>query len=209
MIFRPELAKLIKQGKKTQTRRIATTKICRYAAGKSYAVQPGRGKAAMCRITVTGVRMERLGDLTLKDAKREGFVTTAEFFDYWRALHGSANPDLLVWVFTFALGDHTDAFNLLAARPGAPHGDYVTEPHLAMRDEPEAITRTDAEHYGKLAHARDGQRETSPLREYRDEMADRLTQMRRHLGDHPNESIERSIRRLERELEILDRKLAA
>lgn len=209
MIFRPELAKLIKQGKKTQTRRIATTKTCRYEAGKSYAVQPGRGKEAMCRITIMDVRMERLGDLSLKDAKREGFVTTAEFFAYWRGLHGSANPDLMVWVLSFVQGDHTDELNLLAARPGAPHGDYVSQPHLAMREEPEAISRSDAEKYGKLAHARDGQRETDPLRDYRDEIAERLAQMRDHLEKHPNESIEQTVRRLEQELRVLDRKLAA
>lgn len=159
MIFRPELAKLIKHGRKTMTRRtIHEHGRCRYEPGKSYAVQPGRGKLAICRITIIEVRSERLGDISLKDVKREGFVTTGEFFDYWQALHGSVDHDRMVWVLSFLLGDLTDVPHLLAARPGAPHGDYVSQTHLAMNGEPEAISSTQMETFAKFARARDVQR---------------------------------------------------
>ena len=151
MIFRPELAKLILQGKKTQTRRPMKQATCRYQAGKSYALQPGRGKLAAGRITITEVRQEFLGDLSLKDAKREGFVTTDEFFDYWRGLYGSANPVLRVWVISFQLGDRTDVPRLLAPTAGGFRGDYTSLPYRAMRDAGEALSDAELEKYSGSA----------------------------------------------------------
>jgi hypothetical protein len=88
VIFRPELARSIRQGRKTQTRRpVGTEPVCRYREGKSYAVQPGRGQAAVCRIMVTEVRQERLGDIAFMDARAEGFQTTEDFKAYWIAIH--------------------------------------------------------------------------------------------------------------------------
>lgn len=88
MIFRPELVRLIRQGRKTQTRRpIRADEPCRYREGKDYAVQPGRGQSATCRIHVTSVRQERLGDIPFTDARAEGFPTTEDFKAYWIAIH--------------------------------------------------------------------------------------------------------------------------
>lgn len=209
MIFRPELAKAILQRKKSQTRRIATAKTCRYRAGKSYAVQPGRGKTAVCRITITDVRLEALGAITLKDARKEGFVTTDEFRDYWASLYGRFDPDLLVWVLSFQFGDQTDTPRLLAARPGAPHGDYVSNPHLSLRDEQEAVSAAETERYGKLAHARDSKRMSDPLRKQRDTIARALAEMREQLNRQPSRHVADTVRRMEREMAVLDRKLAA
>jgi hypothetical protein len=135
MIFRPEMVDLIKQGKKRQERR----ETCHVQPGRSYAVQAGR-QPATARITIITVAQQQLGAVTLKDARREGFRNTQEFRDYWRTTHkGYLDPDRYIWVITFILGDHTDQPRLLAARPGAPYGDYVTTSARAMRGEPEAI----------------------------------------------------------------------
>jgi hypothetical protein len=135
MIFKPDMVDLIKQGKKRQERR----ESCRVQPGRSYAVQSSR-QPATARITIITVAQQQLGAVTLKDARREGFRNTQEFRDYWRETHKSyLNPDQYIWVITFILGDHTDQPRLLAARPGAPHGDYVSTPARAMRGEPEAI----------------------------------------------------------------------
>lgn len=131
MIFRPELAKLVLQQRKSQTRRIADGPVCRYEVGKSYAVQPGRGKKAVCRITVTDVHLERLGAISLKDARREGFRTTGEFFDYWRGLHRTVNESLPVWVISFVLGDHSETDRFLDRRV---HRTYTTRPPEAVVD---------------------------------------------------------------------------
>lgn len=88
MIFRPELVRLIRQGRKTQTRRpTRNDEPCRYKRGKSYAVQPGRGKPATCRIYVDHVRQERLGDIAFTDARAEGFPTTDDFKAAWVEIH--------------------------------------------------------------------------------------------------------------------------
>lgn len=123
MIFRPELARLIVRGKKTQTRRplrrppMSEWKVsrktgrrrrrapwrevtidgqafvaCRYEAGRSYAVQPGRTKAADARIVVTSVECQRVGAITFDAARAEGFRTTSEFKAYWTRLY---EPELL------------------------------------------------------------------------------------------------------------------
>ena len=41
--------------------------------GRTYAVQPGRGKPAVARIRITNIRQERLCDITAADARAEGF----------------------------------------------------------------------------------------------------------------------------------------
>lgn len=96
MIFAAEMVRLIAAGKKTATRRLVKgdEPKGRYRAGKSYAVQPGRGKPSSFRILVTDVRQEPVGDLTLADARAEGFRTSDEFKLYWIRLHDKAwaNP---------------------------------------------------------------------------------------------------------------------
>lgn len=60
---------------------------CTVQPGRSYAVQPGRGKHALARIVVTDVRAELVGEITFDDARREGFRTTADFKRTWLELH--------------------------------------------------------------------------------------------------------------------------
>lgn len=107
---------------------------CRYQVGHTYAVQPGRGKPEVTRIRVTDVRVERLGDISVDDARREGFKRKAfgdvdAFFTYWQELHGSLDRDQPVWVISFEL-EHDDTLFLAPARPGRP--DYTRDPRRAL-----------------------------------------------------------------------------
>jgi uncharacterized protein YhfF len=96
MIFKPELARQVARGSKTQTRRRVKSNegTCRYQIGRDYAVQPGRGQKQIARVTISAVRSEPLGEVTLEDARAEGFRTRADFADYWMALYDRDWPIL-------------------------------------------------------------------------------------------------------------------
>jgi hypothetical protein len=100
VIFKPEMVAKILAGEKTVTRRPVKWKIsraaapdlwfpCRYEVGKDYAVQPGRGKKAVARIRIVGVRRGLLAGVDREDARLEGFASVAHFRRYWTTLYGS------------------------------------------------------------------------------------------------------------------------
>jgi hypothetical protein len=131
MLFKPELCALILEGKKTQTRRMCrdgevligaggkgtrlvrdgdtgigvyTTRGVRYGVAKSYALQPGRGKHAVDRITITTIRYcARAGDISEDDARAEGFENAAQFREVYGRLNGAAALDRPCWALTFAV----------------------------------------------------------------------------------------------------------
>lgn len=151
MIFKPELAKLIINGRKTQTRRPIKTAECKYIEGKHYAIQPGRGQKAIDRLLVGSVHRETLGEIDHQSALREGFPGFGEFLEYWANLYGvdigKLNMEQPVWVISFELYRPEnivrigkDRVRLLANQHGRKDaGQYVTNAGAAISREPEAI----------------------------------------------------------------------
>lgn len=109
MIFQHTIDKVL-SGEKTQTRRIVKPgedNVRRYSVysnqpaietvvngdrvvyqiGKDYAVQPGRGKPAVARIRVTGLRREDVRTISDDDVKAEGFSSREEFLYAWVSMH--------------------------------------------------------------------------------------------------------------------------
>jgi hypothetical protein len=118
MIFAHTLHQVI-CGEKQQTRRLvkpdeifdidkqavvkAQSRIM-YKVGKSYAVQPNRGRKAVARILLTGIRKEQLSSITDADAVKEGFRSRDGFLATWHLIHGQdADLNCEVWVFEFEL----------------------------------------------------------------------------------------------------------
>lgn len=158
MIFKPELAHLVVQGKKTATRRIIVAgKPCHYQVGNDYAVQPGRGKHQIGRITLIDIERQELGALSYNDARAEGFRTRADFARYWMRLHerdyspnGATADELLelwlqrhgetpVWVITFERKRTFDV--VLDTRPVFLHRNLglTTDPSRKAAGEPEVL----------------------------------------------------------------------
>ena len=138
MIFKDKLCQKVLDGTKTQTRRLMkdgeyvfvkptgeVVEVCdsnnrlKWHVGNSYAVQPGRGKHAVGRILLKGIRRESVQSISEADAIAEGVSklyyrlsqwqpneATLSFKQLWNNIHPKGkrwedNPD--VWVLDFEL----------------------------------------------------------------------------------------------------------
>lgn len=114
LTFKPDLAELVAVGTKTQTRRLARFdnpqspwwhERCAFQVGGgpggSYAVQPGRGRVAICRVRMLSVVRMPLGALSLADARAEGFDTVSDFEAAWARINRFYLSHALVWRLAF------------------------------------------------------------------------------------------------------------
>jgi hypothetical protein len=102
MIFTKENIELIRQGKKTETRRI--WKKPHVKVGKTYQCRTSRYAKTpedSPYIKITAMRKEKLGEITSESMQREGTNDLPEFKELWGRLHGSWNPDQEVYVVDF------------------------------------------------------------------------------------------------------------
>lgn len=159
MIFRPDHARMILQGRKTQTRRRVRPgeTECRYRQGQSYAVQHDRQKPSIGRLVIVSAAPQQLGDLTLRDAKAEGFRTRRDFLDFWRGLFPTMSLEDPVW----ALLIQPDRDPVRMLHRDSTRG-YTTRRRVALPDEPEAVdhetqVRYSAEGFDRHRAFRDGE----------------------------------------------------
>lgn len=59
-----------------------------YRTGRTYAIQPGRGKPQVARLKLLNISREKVDEISLIDAKEEGFQSIDEFFSIWQFLYG-------------------------------------------------------------------------------------------------------------------------
>jgi hypothetical protein len=106
VIFNAENTAKVMSGRKTETRRPASGRS-RFTVGADYSVQPGRGQHEVARILVTGVRRERLMDITDEGARAEGYSDTVAFMAAWSRIYDGdrekCHPHQPVDVITFEL----------------------------------------------------------------------------------------------------------
>lgn len=56
----------------------------KYVVGKTYAIQPGRGKKAVGRFKLLAIHREWLQDISLEDTLAEGIFQVPEAPDFWK-----------------------------------------------------------------------------------------------------------------------------
>lgn len=159
MIFSAAHARMVLEGRKSQTRRRVRPgeTVCRWVPGRSYAVQHDRCRPAAGRLVVMSVAQQTLADLTLRDARAEGFRTRRDFLDFWRGLFPTMSLEDPVW----ALLIQPDRDPVRMLHRDSTRG-YTTRRRVALPDEPEAVdhetqVRYSAEGFDRHRAFRDGE----------------------------------------------------
>lgn len=100
ILFKEYHAKLILEGKKTQTRRL--WKKPRVKIGNIYKAKTNLySKQHFALLKITGLRKEKLGEISPEDVKKEGYATLGDFIEAWTQIHGLWDPELEVYVIDF------------------------------------------------------------------------------------------------------------
>jgi len=101
MIFSKDHIEKIRDGTKTQTRRLKSN----YKIGRSYAVQPGRGKRAIpdMRIEILDIWQEKLGEISEEDCREEGYNSSDEYREIWAKINKKYEPDQVVYAIKFRM----------------------------------------------------------------------------------------------------------
>lgn len=93
----------------------------RWWTGRTYAVQPGRGKRSLGRRRLLEIRREKLWDISIEDIKAEGvcpivpdnLLFRLEWVSLWNSINnkkGTRHQDNpLVWALTFEKADEAGA----------------------------------------------------------------------------------------------------
>ena len=104
MIFQPYHIYQMKQGVKTETRRV-WKRQCAFA-GRWYPVMRDYKKGHRHDpedgyIRITEVVQQRLGDMTEEAARAEGGYVLSQYKDVWIGINGSWDPEQVVYVVRF------------------------------------------------------------------------------------------------------------
>jgi len=102
MLFKEKHIKLILNGEKTMTRRLPG-KSANYSIGKVYAIRPSRFVKPAGYILIIRKFRQKLGQISARDVKKEGYNSLDEFQAAWIKINGSWRPDEIVTCYEFRL----------------------------------------------------------------------------------------------------------
>lgn len=100
LLWKKHYIPMILSGKKTATRRMKRPTV---KVGGTYHVKSGLFNHLPESIHVDALYQQRLGDMTERDAIKEGADNLHAFVKEWQTLMKTWNPDDVVWVVEFHL----------------------------------------------------------------------------------------------------------
>jgi hypothetical protein len=68
-----------------------------YEVGRTYAIQPGRGKHSLGRFRLLAIKHEQARGISEADARAEGFASPAAFQEIWTKLYGLFSEEWLCY----------------------------------------------------------------------------------------------------------------
>jgi len=101
VLYKKDSREKILTRKKTQTRRRQPRRMLR--VGKIYRIKKDWYTWTHNQIRITRRFKQRLGDITHKEIKKEGFDSLEDFKDAWESINGKWDPDEVVIVYEFKL----------------------------------------------------------------------------------------------------------
>ena len=101
MLFKKELIDLILAGKKTMTAR--HKKLCEVGDVTNLMANKDYSKLTGKYLKITKVYRKFLGEFTVDDSHREGFIGLGEFKVYWEKNIGSWDPTQFLWIHEFEI----------------------------------------------------------------------------------------------------------
>ena len=107
LLFKKQFINKIREGTKTQTRRLKQPKV---KIGKTYKLRQDYRTHLPDRIRITDIYQQYLGDMTEEDIKNEGFIKNEEFTQTWTQIYGTYDPEEFIWVVEFRYIDPTETF---------------------------------------------------------------------------------------------------
>lgn len=104
MKFNKDLIRPLIEGTKTQTRRLHEQP--KYSIGEVVKVfiagDASENELSKVRLRITGIRIEKLKDISAADIKAEGFNSLSEFRTFWERCYPGTwgdNPEVVVYEF--------------------------------------------------------------------------------------------------------------
>lgn len=86
---------------KTETRRLYNPNRRPAVPGHTHKIKIDRTPNTWGEIKILSCEPQRFGDLTLEDARNEGFFSVEEYKKYFYEVNGHISDDDLVWVIKF------------------------------------------------------------------------------------------------------------